>query len=209
MSDEKQEPWIPQVPKRKKTANAEVKLEVEADEPSSIVPPELADEPTGPIVNGIVMARVSGGYMLIDVAIPEAELNRYATKIRPPEIYAIVRSQAEQRLDSLCEQQSNLRLSSLRTTGGMYTKPNALAALVEEIAVLAQQFWPGCDLETGSHMLEVFCRTGALPLRTLIDGPTGRDATGEDRERLQRLMHHAGGWPGVTLPPVVFGGGAT
>jgi hypothetical protein len=197
MSDEA----IPMVPKRRKPARVELDATM-PDEPSADVPVELADDPPVPTIQGIVMARTQGGYMLIDVAIPEADLGRFATKIRPPEIYAIVRSQAEQRLDAMCESMSNGALSVLRTRGGMYEPTSAMAALVEEIATLAAAYWPD-DESPDLKTIERFWRTGEL-----MPEPTGRQPTGDDRARLQRLAHHAGGWPGVVEQPKPFGGGA-
>jgi hypothetical protein len=169
------------------------------------VPVQIDDDPPVPTIQGIVMARTQGGYMLIDVAIPEADLGRFATKIRPPEIYAIVRSQAEQRLDAMCESMSNGALSVLRTRGGMYEPTSAMAALVEEIATLHEAYWPGAAAAGDSipAAIERFCRTGELTPEA-----TGRQPTGDDRARLQRLAHHAGGWPGVVEPAKPFGGGA-
>jgi hypothetical protein len=200
---------IPMVPKRRKPARVELDATM-PDEPSTDVPVELADDPPVPTIQGIVMARTQGGYMLIDVAIPEADLGRFATKIRPPEIYAIVRSQAEQRLDAMCESMSNGALSVLRTRGGMYEPTSAMAALVEEIATLVAAYWPGADPpalgKSGAvDIIAHFWRTGEL---TLPPFDNGRQPTGDDRARLQRLAHHAGGWPGVVEQPKPFGGGA-
>jgi hypothetical protein len=167
---------IPVVPKRRKR---EVPLEEQLDAPELQRPD---DEPT---VSGCLLTQgPSGGWMLIDVEIPESHVARYSTKVRDGEIAGIACAQAEARMLSIVERGAP---GVVRTRSGTLTPASARERLAEAVAELHREYWGDTRLpDEASRALHEFVRTG----RVVTDL---RKPTGDDRQRLQRLVEAMGG----------------
>jgi hypothetical protein len=181
---------IPAVPKRKRPVEAlagRSEIVMDATEP----PPLVVDEDPVSRVQGCLLGRTHGGWVLVDVAIPEDVLARYATKVRPPEIYEIVRGTLEQRFDRIAEETSSQALRG-KARSGVRTPVSCASELRDAVAELRARYWGDAVSEDEADVaLERFAATGQLDPAPIVEGVRAR---GDDRARLQAMMSVTGGW---------------
>lgn len=181
---------LPSVPKRKRPVEALPEASavvIDAAEP----PPLVIDEEPVSRVQGCLLGRTHGGWVLIDVAIPEDVVSRYATKVRPPEVYEIVRGTLEMRFDRIAEETAASKLAG-KARSGVRTPVSCAQELRELVAELRARFWGDAVSEDEADAaLERFAATGELEPAPIVEGVRAR---GDDRARLQALTAVTGGW---------------